>query len=1093
MASLFFGLVSMRLYWIIVILSSVSFVNATRCEFCGKDFEVVRRHIWRCPSRITGSAHPAHNMPVQGGPETIFQGEIAAGVVPSISGDDHLATELTTCVCGRLCKGRRGLVAHQRTCRAFRDLLSGPRSDDNPPTTTTDESVADTASTNVSHPAGIRLPPVTLLPGVRLPRTDDEWRMSNSFFHAQFAYLLEDSRPIDPEIDVPNFQKSIYTHFSQEYGSLDNLNSDNQFEEKYKTMSIKQLKKALHFLKNKADNNSTDEIRFLSTFIRKTIKSNSNTLRPPSDKDFGKNFWKSCNSWYNRAQNIFPKFSIADCTTYFQNTLSCASKRVFKIPSWFIPIDPPTHAANITPPTYSEVARAINKARGGASPCPLDQISIIVLKRSPILRTVLHKLIVACWHSKCVPSVWRRGVTVLVYKKGDTADPANFRPITLQPALYKVFSSIYRNRVQAFMTANGYLNTNIQKGFVGGVEGVLEHTALLDSIIRSAKGHQLSLFTVLFDLRNAFGEVRHDLIRSSLSYHHMPDQFVDLFNCIYNDFNISISVNNCVTAPITVQRGVLQGDPSSPLLFNICFNSLMKILDSDNYKKMGFIWGKKSSQTTNWLQYADDAALISKDQKGAQGLANLFDSWCTWAEMEIRLDKCNSFGMLKMNSSYCQVQPKISINAGNVPPIPIGGSFRYLGRFFDFELKGEMEKNEIAEKLGNLLKITSELNVRPQTKLKIFDRFITSQISFSLRVCNFTATWISETLDAICVKHIRMWIEAPISSCVAEWLVSPKNKCGMSIPSLKNRFEKLHISKRAALKNSTNENIRNLWADSSTKNIKSDSLLLSNTASSAQRILANQQREEATLHLLGLPVQGSSIRILTESLAANIISDWSKMTESLPGFLFNFIRKAIQSQLPTLANLARWGRVSSSCCPLCQAIQTNKHVLSNCSHPDALIRFTGRHNLILELLAGWFTTKLDQNFTLFVDLPGSKFKQTIDIFTSFRPDLVLVNFKSKRAIVIELTVCHETNMRSSKIYKETKYKDLDNFKTELIKDHRIVLTTCELSVLGFLQFDSKTFNKLTIPTFDSNFITRLSKTVIQSSFDIYTHRDVPNV
>ena len=177
------------------------------------------------------------------------------------------------------------------------------------------------------------------------------------------------------------------------------------------------------------------------------------------------------------------------------------------------------------------------------------------------------------------------------------------------------------------MKSNGYLNTNIQKGFVGGVEGVLEHTALLEHIMRSAKRRQLSLFTVLFDLRNAYGELSHDLIRSSLKYHHMPDHFVELFNSMYSDYNISVACNNSITVPIQVQRGVLQGCPASPLLFNICFNSLIKILDSPNYKKLGYIWGKKSAQTTNWLQYADDAALIARDQKAAQGLANLFESW----------------------------------------------------------------------------------------------------------------------------------------------------------------------------------------------------------------------------------------------------------------------------------------------------------------------------------------------------------------------------------------------------------------------------------------------------------------------------------
>ena len=245
------------------------------------------------------------------------------------------------------------------------------------------------------------------------------------------------------------------------------------------------------------------------------------------------------------------------------------------------------------------------------------------------------------------------------------------------------------------------------------------------------------------------------------------------------------------------------------------------------------------------------------------------------------------------------------------------------------------------------------------------------------------------------------------------------------------------------------------------------------------------------LHLTGLPYQGKSIKILTENLPKNIIADWTKITYFLPGFLFNFTRKALQSQLPTLANLVRWGRASSNLCPLCNAVQSNKHVLSNCSHPHALSRYTNRHNKILELLAAWFSTSLDNKLTLYVDLPGSKYMQVSDIFSSLRPDMAIV--KDNLVFVLELTICHETNVIASKQYKENKYKNLNEFKAGVITDHNLVLSTCEVSVLGFMQFDSSFFHKLSMPSFDDKIITTIVKSAIQSSFDIYRHRNVESV
>ena len=72
------------------------------------------------------------------------------------------------------------------------------------------------------------------------------------------------------------------------------------------------------------------------------------------------------------------------------------------------------------------------------------------------------------------------------------------------------------------------------------------------------------------------------------------------------------------------------------------------------------------------------------------------------------------------------------------------------------------------------------------------------------------------------------------------------------------------------------------------------------------------QLKEAPDHFLGLEVQGLIARSVTDLIPSHQIKNWSKFLESLPGYIFNFIRKATQSQLPTLSNLHRWGRSPSA-------------------------------------------------------------------------------------------------------------------------------------------------------------------------------------
>ena len=108
-----------------------------------------------------------------------------------------------------------------------------------------------------------------------------------------------------------------------------------------------------------------------------------------------------------------------------------------------------------------------------------------------------------------------------------------------------------------------------------------------------------------------------------------------------------------------------------------------------------------------------------------------------------------------------------------------------------------------------------------------------------------------------------------------------------------------------------------------------------------------------------------------------------------------------------------------------------------------------------------------------------------------RPDMAIIT--DKDVLVIELTICHETNFESSRKYKINKYENISNHKSQLIKNHKVSLTTIELSVLGFLQLDSKFWSKFDFPVIDEATIVNLSRTVINSSFEIYTQRDTPNM
>ena len=136
--------------------------------------------------------------------------------------------------------------------------------------------------------------------------------------------------------------------------------------------------------------------------------------------------------------------------------------------------------------------------------------------------------------------------------------------------------------------------------------------------INKARTKQRSLIITLLDLKNAVGEVHHNLIYKVLNYHHIPDHIKNVISSLYTDSQTSIITEQFSTPFITVGRGVLQGDCLSPLLFNMSFNTFIQHIKLEKYRQLRF-WKLSENGTPlnpiHWFQFADDAAVISGQER----------------------------------------------------------------------------------------------------------------------------------------------------------------------------------------------------------------------------------------------------------------------------------------------------------------------------------------------------------------------------------------------------------------------------------------------------------------------------------------------
>jgi len=71
----------------------------------------------------------------------------------------------------------------------------------------------------------------------------------------------------------------------------------------------------------------------------------------------------------------------------------------------------------------------------------------------------------------------------------------------------------------------------------------------------------------------------------------------------------------------------------------------------------------------------------------------------------------------------------------------------------------------------------------------------------------------------------------------------------------------------------------------------------------ANTILQDFQAKESLAHFLGLQSQGVLAKIVSETVLPKNIQLWKLVMDFLPEHVFNLVRNAMMSQLPTLHNL----------------------------------------------------------------------------------------------------------------------------------------------------------------------------------------------
>ena len=138
-----------------------------------------------------------------------------------------------------------------------------------------------------------------------------------------------------------------------------------------------------------------------------------------------------------------------------------------------------------------------------------------------------------------VPQVWKDGIIVTIYKKGDRTNCGNYRGIYLLSIAGKIFARILRNKISTHITPEVVPET--QCGFRGN-RSTVDMIFCLRQLQEKCIEQDRPLYTVFVDFSKAFATVGKTGLWQLLRKYGCPEKFTTVIEALHTGMMANVSV-----------------------------------------------------------------------------------------------------------------------------------------------------------------------------------------------------------------------------------------------------------------------------------------------------------------------------------------------------------------------------------------------------------------------------------------------------------------------------------------------------------------------------------------------------------------------
>ena len=375
------------------------------------------------------------------------------------------------------------------------------------------------------------------------------------------------------------------------------------------------------------------------------------------------------------------------------------------------------------------------------------------------LGKVMFNCLSGMWEHGVVPESLRTSLLVSIFKKGDSMDMGNYRGISLCETLLKLLTAIVANRLQSALNATGRIRSE-QAGFRRGEECMGHVAALLEICSRRLAQDEATVVGFL-DLKKAFDVVPTLALLEKVKKVGVEGRALAFISALYTATSVAVRKNDGTAGPsIQVERGVRQGCPLSPILFDVFINDLLDECAGVIVPGMG--------ERVPGLLYADDTALVSEDAEAMQVALDQVQAWAELNGMQFGISKC---GVMVVGGDM-EVLEEAGLNI-NGQLLPVVESYCYLGfPFFctlDLFTAVEAREEKVKSSVGACHNFLRSRSIPVVAKIDVLRSKIFPALCYAGEVLGMNQNRVQklESLWTSCVRGIT----AGAGNCGAEVLL----------------------------------------------------------------------------------------------------------------------------------------------------------------------------------------------------------------------------------------------------------------------------------------------------------------------------------